>query len=121
MEAAKVDRLHDELRSESARATLRHFRRILATVRGAGQPIIPSPDAPLTKLVITAPPIDGSMAPAALGDRYRWALDWMCARRYIVAKDLRLEWQVRPLPRPLSVPARVRSSTAKELRRAGRS
>jgi len=121
VESAKVDRLHEEVRSETARATLRHFRRILATVRTAGQPILPTPPAPLTTLVITAPPSNGSMAPEALAERYRWALDWMSARRYIVAKDLHLEWQVRSLSRPLSVPSRVWSSTAKELRRSGRS
>ena len=120
-EAAKLERLYEEVRSETARATLRHFRRILATVRSAGQPILPTPDAPLTTLTITAPPSNGNMAPAALADRYRWAMDWMCARRYIVAKELRLEWQVRPLPRPLSVPPAVWPSTAKECRRAGRS
>ena len=120
-EAAKVERLYAEVRSESARASLRHFRRILDTVRRAGGPIIPTPDAPLTTLVITAPPSTGNIAPAALAERYHWSMEWLCARRYIVAKELRLEWQVRPLPRPMSVPSGVRSSTAKELRRAGRS
>lgn len=120
-EAAKVDRLWGDLRSDSARSSLAHFRRILMMVRTAGRPILPTPPEPLAALTITVPPTTGSMAPAALAERYRWATDWLCARRFIVARELRLEWQVRPLPRPLSVPAGVWSSTAKELRRAGRS
>lgn len=120
VEAAKVDRLHDDMRSDSARSSLRHFRRILGTVRGAARPILPTPPAPLAVLTITAPPSNGCMTPAALAERYRWALEWMNARGYVVPKGLRLEWQVRPLPRPLSVPSRVWTSTAAELRHIGR-
>lgn len=119
-EATKVDRLHDDLRSDSARASMRHFRRILGTVRRAAQPILPTPPAPLTALTITVPPTSGNMTPAALAERYRWSMEWMNARGYVVPKGLRLEWQVRPLPRPLAVPATVWTSTAAELRRVGR-
>ena len=95
-EAAKVQRLLADFRSTSARAALSHFLRIMDTVRtGDGQPVIPTPPAPLVELVVTAPPMSGAADPEALAARYRWALEWLDARRYVVGRGLRLQWLVR--------------------------
>ena len=110
-EATKAQRFLADLRSSSARATIAHFLRIIDAVRRSdGQPVIPTPDAPLVDLVVTAPAITGPDEVQGMEARYRWALEWLAARRFVVGRGLRLTWQVRrvTLDGVVVVPAEVR-------------
>jgi hypothetical protein len=94
-EDRKARRLLGDLRSATARGAVTHFLRVFDMVRrGGGEAIVPTPPAPLPELVVTAPPV-GIMAPEALAARYRWAFEWLDARRFVVGRGLRVEWQVR--------------------------
>ncbi len=96
-EEAKIGRLVNDLRSNTAQETIRHFQRILGFVRGAaeGEATIPDPPAPMKSVVITAPVPTGPSRSSDLTTRYRWALDWLEARRYVAAgKELRIEWRL---------------------------
>ena len=91
----KISRLLDELRSGTAATAVRHFQRVLAYVHHlAGRPTLPAPPAPMRAVVITAPP-PGPVRPVEFEARYRWALEWLDARRYVVSKGLRIEWRIR--------------------------
>ena len=95
-EMAKSQRLLADLRSTSARAAVNHFLRILEAVRRSeGEPVIPTPSAPMADLVVTAPAITGTEETEGLEERYRWALEWLDARRYVVGRGLTVHWQVR--------------------------
>ena len=94
-DAEKCARLAQELKSNAARGAVTHFLRIFALVRRAGGPVLPAPAAPLEELTITAPPV-GVTEPDLLATRFRWALEWLDARRYVVGgRRLRVDWQVR--------------------------
>lgn len=94
-EEAKLQRLAQDLRSATALEAMRHLQRILDFVReSAGRVVVPTPPAPLASVVITAPP-GGSTRPPDLEARYRWALEWLQARRYLVGKSPRVEWRIR--------------------------
>ena len=94
-DAEKCARLAGELKSNAARGAVTHFLRIFALVRRAGAPVLPAPPTPLDKLTITAPPV-GVTEPDLLATRFRWALEWLDARRYVVGgKRLHVDWQVR--------------------------
>ncbi|HEY0971577.1 MAG TPA: hypothetical protein VGE02_11475 [Gemmatimonadales bacterium] len=99
-EEAKIGRLIEDLRSQSASKTIRHFQRVLEHVRDlAGSPTLPNPPCPMKRVVITVP-APSSSRPRRASDvaaRYRWALEWLEARRYVAAgKELRLEWRFAP-------------------------
>jgi len=96
-ESTKLDRLLKDLRSRGAASAVGHFRTVMDFVRRlGGEPVIPSPPAPLDAVVITAPPpAAGGVRPDELAERYRWALDWLTTRRFLVSKELRVEWRVR--------------------------
>jgi hypothetical protein len=114
-EVAKSQRLLADIRSMSARAALTHFLRIMDTVReGDGVPVIPTPPAPLSELVVTAPAMGGTPDPTELARRYRWALEWLEARRYVVGRGLQLQWLVRrmTLHGVVVVPAEGRPTAA---------
>lgn len=94
-DAEKCARLAGELKSNAARGAVTHFLRIFALVRRSGAPVLPAPAVPLDEVTITAPPV-GVTEPDLLASRFRWALEWLDARRYVVGgKRLRLDWQVR--------------------------
>jgi hypothetical protein len=100
---AKIGRLLQDLRSGSAQSAIRHFQRILDYVhRLVGRATLPAPTEPMRGLVITVPP-PGPVRPAELANRYRWALEWLEARRYVVGKGLRIEWRVRRVTPPAGV------------------
>jgi hypothetical protein len=95
-EATKAQRLVADLRSATARGAIAHFLRIMDAVRRrGGGPVLPTPPAPLAELVVTAPPVTGATEPTELESRYRWALEWLAARHYVVGRGLRLHWQLR--------------------------
>jgi hypothetical protein len=94
-EETKARRLLKDLKSPIAGGAIRHFLRVFDLVRRHGGPIIPTPSQPLTELVVTAPPVGDLLDPEGLAARYRWAFDWLAARRYVVGKGLRLDWRVR--------------------------
>lgn len=93
---AKCARLAGELRSNAARGAVTHFLRIFALARrAAGTPLLAAPAAPLETVTITAPAV-GVTEPDLLAARFRWALEWLDARRFVVGgKRLRVQWQVR--------------------------
>ena len=94
-QATKARRLLHDLKSASARGVVTHFLRIFAMVRqSGGAHIIPTPPVPLAELRVTAPPM-GLTTTEALDARYRWALEWLEARRFVPGRGLRLHWQVR--------------------------
>lgn len=94
-DAEKCARLAGELRSNAARGAVTHFLRIFALVRRVGAPVLPAPPEPLDTVTITAPPV-GVAEADLLASRFRWALEWLDARRYVVGgKRLRVEWEVR--------------------------
>ena len=95
-DADKCARLARELKSNAARGAVMHFLRIFALVRRTGgAPVLRAPAAPIDELTITAPPV-GVTEPDLLAERFRWALEWLDARRYVVGgKRLRVDWQVR--------------------------
>ena len=93
---AKCARLATELRSNAARGAVTHLLRIFAlTRRAGGAPILGAPAEPLGEVTITAPAV-GVTEPDLLAARFRWALEWLDARRWVVGgRDLRVDWQVR--------------------------
>lgn len=94
-EEAKAQRLLQDLKSPIASGAVRHFLRVFELVHRSAEPIIPTPPQPLAELVVTAPPMGDLADPDALTARYRWAFDWLAARRYVVGKGLRVDWRVR--------------------------
>lgn len=100
-ESAKLDRLLHDLRSRSASAAMAHFRVVMEFVRQlGGEPVIQPPPAPLTAVVITAPPSPAGGRAAELAGRYRWALDWLTTRRFLAPREPRIEWRVRRVTPP---------------------
>jgi hypothetical protein len=101
---AKLGRLVAEVRSATARAGLEHLRVVQRFVRraAAGWPVIATPDVPFDRVVVTAPfdPATPTDAPE-LERRYAWALDWLRMHRWVVGREVAIEW--RPLDR--AVPA----------------
>ncbi len=107
LETAKMERLIGDLRSQTARASLSHFQRVIRFVErwGAGA-VVPSPPEPMAAVVITAPPNpSGSSRPPELASRHQWALDWLSTRRFVVTKGLRVEWRVRRATPPAGIPS----------------
>ena len=94
-EEAKARRLLQDLKSPIAGGAIRHFLRVFDLARRSGEPIIPTPPQPLTDLTVTAPPVGDILDSEGLAARYRWAFDWLAARRYVVGKGLRVDWRVR--------------------------
>jgi hypothetical protein len=97
VETAKIERLLADLRSNTARAAVRHFQRVLDFVERLGsREVLPVPAEPMKAVVIGAPPVPAtSTRPADLATRYRWALEWLSTRRFVASKGLRVEWRVR--------------------------
>ena len=95
---AKLGRLVDEVRSAATRGGLEHLRAVQRFVRRAaeGWPVIQRPEAPLDRVVVTAP-FDPAQRPdgAELEARYAWALDWLRMHRWLAGRDVAIEW--RPL------------------------
>ncbi|HEX6630659.1 MAG TPA: hypothetical protein VF048_06190 [Gemmatimonadaceae bacterium] len=94
-EETKAKRLLKDLKSQVAGGAIRHFLRVFDLVRRGGGPVIPTPPQPLSELVVTAPPVGDLLDAEGLAARYRWAFDWLAARRYVVGKGLRVDWRVR--------------------------
>lgn len=107
VEAAKIERLLGDLRSQTARASIRHFQRVLEFVGRTGSgTVLPPPAEPMTTVVITAPPGPaGGNRPAEMAERYRWALEWLSTRRYVVPKGLKVEWRASRAAPPAGVNA----------------
>lgn len=97
VETAKIERLLADLRSNTARAAVRHFQRVLDFVERLGsRAVVPAPAEPMKAVVIGAPPAPAtSTRPSDLATRYRWALEWLSTRRFVASKGLRVEWRVR--------------------------
>ncbi|HEU4628941.1 MAG TPA: hypothetical protein VFS08_04325 [Gemmatimonadaceae bacterium] len=94
-EEAKARRLMQDLKSPIASGAVRHFLRVFELVHRSGEPIIPTPPQPLAELTVTAPPTGDLLDAESLAARYRWAFDWLAARRYVVGKGLRVDWRMR--------------------------
>jgi hypothetical protein len=96
----KLGRLLGEVRSATTRAGLEHLRTVQRFVcrAAAGWPVIPGPEAPLDRVVVTAP-FDPARRPdrAELERRYAWALDWLRMHRWVAGREIAIEW------RPLAV------------------
>jgi hypothetical protein len=104
---AKLRRLTREVRSESARVALDHLCRVQRFVRwsGGGWPVIPAPEVPLDRIVVTAPvSLEEEFTDAELAHRYAWTLDWMRMHRWTVGRGLLLEWRLYEKP-PTDSPA----------------
>ena len=112
-EAAKAQRLAGDIRSATARGAIAHFLRVIDAVRRSeGQPVLPTPPMPLAELVVTVPAVGGPTEPTELESRYRWALEWLAARGYVVGRGLSLRWQLRQvtLDGVVVVPADARAT-----------
>lgn len=109
VETAKMERLIGDLRSQTARATVRHFQRVVEFVErlGGRRAVVPEPPEPMAAVVITAPPVPASGARASdtPSSRYKWALEWLSTRRFVVPKGLRVEWRVRRMTPPAGMNA----------------
>ncbi len=92
-----MERLKGDLRSLTARAAMSHFKQVVEFVeRTSAGAVVPLPPEPMAAVVITAPPNPtGVSRPPELASRYRWALEWLSTRRFVVPKGLRVEWRVR--------------------------
>jgi hypothetical protein len=100
---AKLRRLAREVRSEDARAALEHLCRVQRFVRwsSGGWPVIPTPPAPLDRIVVSAPVFsDEDPTDVELAHRHAWALDWMRTHRWTVGRGLLVEWRLYEKPAP---------------------
>lgn len=107
VETAKIERLLGDLRSQTARAAVSHFQRVLDFVDRPGtSAVIPAPSAPMSAVVISVPPNPPTRRRSTdLEARYRWALEWLSTRHFVVSKGLRVEWRVRRATPPAGVQA----------------
>lgn len=107
VESAKIERLLADLRSKTARATVRHFQRVLDFVERLGNSaVVPAPREPMTAVVIGAPSGSANgVRPVELAERYGWALEWLSTRRFVVSKGLRVEWRLRRATPPAGMNA----------------
>ena len=92
---AKLARLTVEVRSATTREGLEHLRVVQRYVRraAAGWPVILAPEAPLDRVVVTAPFGALTSADAAeLEQRYAWTLDWLRMHRWLAGRAV-IEWR----------------------------
>ena len=108
----KLDRLVADLRVGTANRAVEHLLRVFAFVgRTGGRPVLAAPGEPLAQLTVTVPAEMWSSDRERMAARLAWPLEWLRMRRFIVGKELELEWRLLPGTVP-ATPQPVRARPA---------
>ena len=106
----KLERLVADLRVGTANRAVEHLLRVFACASSAaGRPVLPAPGEPLAQLTVTVPAELWSSDRARMAARLAWPLEWLRMRRFVVGKELEIEWRLLPGAVPVAArPVRAR-------------
>ena len=106
----KLHRLVADLRVGTANRAVEHLLRVFAFAsRTAGRPVLPAPSEPLARLTVAVPAELWSSDRERMAARLSWPLEWLQMRRFVVGKELEIEW----CPLPGTAPATPRPVRAR--------
>ena len=116
----KLQRLVSDLRVGASNRAVEHLVSVFTLARRhAGRPVLPAPVEPMAQLIMTVPAEFWSTDRERMSARLAWPLEWLRMRRYVVGKELEIEWRLLPGSTP-SAAAPVRSRPAYFRRRLAR-
>jgi hypothetical protein len=104
----KLHRLVADLRVGTANRAVEHLLRVFSFARRAGEPVLSAPDEPLARLTVSVPAEFWSADRERMAARLAWPLEWLRMRRYVVGKELEIDWRMLPGSAPVA-PASVRA------------